>query len=237
MGFQGILLVFCAVLSSLVVAAPSARADYLNDVVRAGAKKRAGQGRLNLEGIQQVASLDQLDFQAGLTEADLSIIESSLIARLGARHEVVKTQLPTMMASLRQTRRVDADGYRVRNTFIYLGASSGWFVGASGNVGLAFAKTKSDGYLAVFPILFARVNFVQFGSEAHLGLGVLEDAPVINVSAGMQLGGAFFVGAGAGGGEPLLDYDNRNGEGGRSGWVEFRIGFEFDFGPYIEVMI
>ena len=236
MGFKGILVAFCAVLSSVALVAPSARADYLNDVIRAGAKKRAGEGKLNLEGIPQVSSLDELDFEAGLTEADLSIIESSLIARLGSRHEILKKQLPSMMSELRRTRPVDQDGYRVRNTFIYLGASSGWVVGAGGNVGLAFARTKNGQHLAVFPILFARVNLVQFGSEAHIGLGVLDDAPVINLTAGFQMGGAFLVGAGVGGGEPVFDYD-RNGDGGRSGWVEFRIGVEADFGLYFEVMI
>jgi hypothetical protein len=214
-----------------------AQADYLDSVIHAGQAKRSGAAGLNLPGIQEVSSLQELDFQAGLDVADLATIESALVTRLSGRHAMVKTELPKLMQGLKALRSAHASGndYIVRNSFVYFGASSGWILGFGGNVGLAFAKSRLNGMVAYFPILFARVSFVQFGSEAHLGLGVLDDAPVLNVNGGFQMGGAFFLGAGAGGGSPLIEYGpNFRGE---SGWVEFRIGLEADFGPYLEFMI
>ena len=226
-----------AVIFTVVAQAAPAQADYLDSVIRAGQAKRSGAAQLKLPGIAEVSSLQELDFQAGLDEADLAKIESALVARMSGRHALVKTELPKLMQSLKALRanRAAGNDYIVRNSFFSFGASSGWVLGFGGNVGLAFAKSRLTGMVAFFPILFGRVNLVQFGSEAHMGIGVLDDAPLINMSGGFQLGGAFFIGAGAGGGRPLFDYGaNTQGE---SGWVEFRIGLEADFGPYLEFMI
>jgi len=208
------------------------RADYLGDVIRAGAEKRAQGVKLRLPGIQQVQSVEELDYEASLDERDLALIESALIARLGRRHPIVQNQLPGLLSQLRSSRS-EVGGYRIQNAFIYFGGSKGFFLGAGANIGLSFAKTRDGQTLGVFPILFARLNFVHFGSEAHLGVGVLEDAPVVNMNVGFSMGGAFFVGGGVGASRPLVDPSGQ----GEAAWVEFRVGFQAEFGPYIEFMI
>jgi hypothetical protein len=229
---HGFLLGFVLCLGALGSPVPEARADYLGDVIRAGAEKRAQGVKLRLPGIQQVQSVEELDYDASLDEQDLILIESALIARLGRRHPIVQNQLPGLLSQLRSSRS-EVGGYRIQNTFVYFGGSKGFFLGAGANIGLSFAKTRNGQTLGVFPILFARLNFVHFGSEAHIGVGVLEDAPIINVNVGLSMGGAFFVGGGVGTSRPLVDPSGQ----GEAAWVEFRVGFQAEFGPYIEFMI
>jgi hypothetical protein len=213
----------------LAVAGNPAAADSQADALRRGAARRAnGTPSLQLEGIQTVDSIESLDLNKGFSSEELVLIEKAFQKLLPSRVSKKIAGSDLLWDRWLSARR----GSDLRNVFFYFGASAGNFIGIGGNLGVAFAHTK-DGVIAAYPVVFARVNFVQLGQEAHIGLGELH-APIVNMTAGFQFGGAFLVGGALGSGDAFFTPDNQTGE---EFWMELQAGLNFQAGGYLEFIL
>jgi len=209
----------------------NALADSQADALRRGASRRVNPSpSFQLEGFRTVDSIEKLDLNRGLSASDLQTIQSALHHLLMKR---TATRLPSANALWNQwlSNRSSED---LRNVFFYLGGSTGNLIGVGANLGLTFAHTH-DGVLAVYPVIFARVQAVQFGSEFHFGLGEL-NATIPNVSSGFTLGGALLVGGALGKGDAWFRGNTENSSGDEF-WLEAQFGVNFQAGGYIEFML